>query len=145
LGVVFVMIGGESIIPVKWVANENVSMMKWARKFGAAAFQVEHRFFGHSRPFPEMTTEALAYCTTEQALADLAEFIRQMNEKYKFPSPKWVTFGGSYPGSLAAWFRAKYPELTVGSVASSAPVNLKLDFYGQFKRLNFEFFKVSLD
>ncbi|VDK23874.1 unnamed protein product [Anisakis simplex] len=52
LGVVFVMIGGESIIPVKWVANEKVSMMKWARKFGAAAFQVEHRFFGYSRPFP---------------------------------------------------------------------------------------------
>merc|ERR1712166_32057 len=33
-----------------------------------------------------------------------------------------LTFGGSYPGNLAAWFKLKYPALTVGSVASSAPV-----------------------
>ncbi|ETN79288.1 serine carboxypeptidase S28 [Necator americanus] len=32
-------------------------------------------------------------------------------------------------GSLSAWFRSKYPEWTVGAVASSAPLNLKLDFY----------------
>lgn len=127
--VVFVMIGGESMISQKWVGNENVSMMQWAKEFGAAAFQLEHRFFGYSRPFPTMTTEALVYCTTEQALADLAEFIQQMNAKYSFVNPRWVTFGGSYPGSLSAWFRSKYPQLTVGAVASSAPLNLKLDFY----------------
>uniref|UniRef100_A0A1I8AEE7 Serine carboxypeptidase S28 n=1 Tax=Steinernema glaseri TaxID=37863 RepID=A0A1I8AEE7_9BILA len=37
----------------------------------------------------------------------------------------------SYPGSLAAWFRSKYPELTVGSVASSAPLAQKLNFNGK--------------
>lgn len=84
--------------------------------------------------FRDMQTSSLRYLTTQQALADLAFFIEFMNQQYGFKNPRWVTFGGSYPGSLAAWFRQKYPQLTVGSVASSAPVNLKLDFYGNLHR-----------
>jgi len=41
----------------------------------------------------------------------------------------WVTFGCSYAGALAAWFRLKYPHLTVGSISSSGVVNAVLDFY----------------
>jgi len=40
-----------------------------------------------------------------------------------------ITFGGSYPGNLAAWFRLKFPHQTIASVASSAPVQADLDFY----------------
>lgn len=78
-----------------------------------------------------MNTSSLEKLTTQQALADIAFFIESMNQKHEFKNPRWVTFGGSYPGSLSAWFRQKYPELTVGSVASSAPLNLKLNFYGK--------------
>lgn len=34
----------------------------------------------------------------------------------------WLTIGGSYPGAMSAWFRYKYPHLTVGAIASSAVI-----------------------
>lgn len=48
-----------------------------------------------------------------------------MNENHK-----WITFGGSYPGSLSALFRAKYPDLIHTSYASSAPMLFTTDFVG---------------
>ena len=52
----------------------------------------------------------------------------QRKEKEKWKG-KVITFGGSYPGNLSAWFRLKYPHITFGSIASSAPLKAKVDFY----------------
>ncbi|CAB3410142.1 unnamed protein product [Caenorhabditis bovis] len=127
--IVFLMIGGEGPESGKWAAYQDVQYLQWANELGADVFDLEHRFFGDSWPIPNMEVSSLRYLTTQQALADIAEFIKAMNKKHGFTNPRWVTFGGSYPGSLSAWFRKMYPDLTKGAVASSAPVNLKLDFY----------------
>ncbi|TKR58868.1 hypothetical protein L596_030256 [Steinernema carpocapsae] len=130
---VFLMIGGEGAATPNWVANKGLQYIQWAKEFGAMVFQLEHRFFGASQPFTIMSTENLKYLTTHLALEDLANFINTVNadpKKYGLQGkPRWITFGGSYPGSMAAWFRSQYPSLTLGSVASSAPLWLKLDFY----------------
>ena len=42
------------------------------------------------------------------SLADLAEFYVFARKTYKLTDAnKWIAYGGSYPGSLAAWFRIK--------------------------------------
>ena len=81
-----------------------------------------------------MSTKNLKYLTSEQALNDAALFIDFINKKYQLTdNNKWIVFGGSYSGSLAAWFRLKYPHLVAGAVASSAPVQAVLNFKDYIK------------
>lgn len=67
--------------------------------------------------------------SSEQALADLAYFIEAMNEDLPVGT-KWIVHGGSYPGSLAAWMRMRYPHLVHGAMSASGPLLAKLDFKG---------------
>lgn len=70
---------------------------------------------------------------SQQALADLAEFIVNIQSKYNIQSSaKWVAFGGSYPGSLAAWMRMKYPHLVHAAISTSGPLLAKIDFKGRY-------------
>lgn len=58
---------------------------------------------------------------SKQALADAAYFIESMKKQHpSLEKVKWIVFGGSYGGSLAAWLRLKYPSLVHGAVASGA-------------------------
>ncbi|CAD6185567.1 unnamed protein product [Caenorhabditis auriculariae] len=127
--IIFLMIQGESPATDLWITNGGYQYLQWAKMFGADAFQLEHRCFGYSRPYPDTSFKNIKVCTMEQALADIHNFINAMNKKYNFQNPKWVTFGGSYPGALSALFRATYPQDTVGAVASSAPMLWTLDFF----------------
>lgn len=59
-----------------------------------------------------------------------------MKQQYNLaPTQKWIAFGGSYPGSLAAWAREKYPDLIYGSISSSGPLLAKVDFTGKEMKL----------
>lgn len=93
---------------------------------------LEHRFYGRSMPFGEdsLNTGNLKYLNTEQALKDLAYFLTQFKAKNDFgvTNHPWITVGGSYPGAMTAWFRYKYPHLTIGSLSSSGVVNAIEDF-----------------
>ena len=60
-----------------------------------------------------------------QGQNDLATFIDAMKLAHGFTGP-WIAFGGSYPGSMAAWVREKYPHLIQGSVSSSGPLLAKV-------------------
>jgi Serine carboxypeptidase S28 len=80
----------------------------------------------------DMSVKNLVYLSSEQALADLAFYIRSMNRKYALPKEvQWVTFGGSYPGSLSAWMRLKYPHLVHAAVSASGPLLAVADFSGK--------------
>lgn len=80
--------------------------------------------------FRDLSRDSLRFLSSEQALADLATFILAMNQKNSLGADvKWVAFGGSYPGSLAAWLREKYANLVHGSISTSGPLLALADFY----------------
>lgn len=79
----------------------------------------------------DLGVKNLIYLNSQQALADLAYFIQNVNIEYKFSNnTKWIVFGGSYGGSLAAWMRIKYPHLVHGAVSTSGPLLAQIDFQG---------------
>ncbi|CAH0746146.1 unnamed protein product [Diatraea saccharalis] len=131
-GPVFIMIGGEGPADPKWMVKG--AWIEYAKRFKALCFNLEHRYYGESHPTDDMSTKNLQYLSSSQALDDLAFFIQEMNELYKLPKDtKWIAFGGSYPGSLAAWARVKYPHLIFASVSSSGPLLAKVNFMEYFK------------
>jgi len=101
-----------------------------AQRFGGLIVTLEHRYYGLSHPFPDLSTSNLRYLSSQQALFDLANFITSYtNTLTPSRSPRKIfTIGGSYSGALSAWFRLKFPHVTVGAISSSGVVNAVLDF-----------------
>ena len=95
-----------------------------APEFRALIIGAEHRFYGESLPFgnDSYAPEHLGLLSHEQALADYAVLLASLKANLSAPSSPVITFGGSYGGMLAAWFRMKYPSSTAGAIAASAPI-----------------------
>jgi len=129
-GPIFLHIGGEAEANPKWLTYGLWSTL--AEQHGAAMFLLEHRYYGQSKPLEDLSTENLVYLSSEQGLADLAEFISAMNTESDLTGP-WIAFGGSYPGSMAAWLRYRYPHLVAGSISSSGPLLAKVDYHEYFE------------
>jgi serine protease 16 len=125
---IFVYIGGEGAESCSRLTNRMYAY-QLAQQHQALLVDVEHRFYGESYPTADMSTKNLQHLSADQALADLARIIGHIKSDLNTASSKVVTIGGSYPGNLAAWFRLKYPSVTQGSIASSAPVLAQTNFY----------------
>lgn len=76
----------------------------------------------------DLSIKNLKYLSSEQALADIANFVEKTKDANRLTG-EWIAFGGSYPGSLAAWVREKYPHLIHGAISSSGPLLAKVDFF----------------
>ena len=124
----FLMIGGRTEESSAWVDSDAVEWTVLAKELGAKLFHLEHRFYGASQPTGDLTFGSLKYLTSEQALADVKNFITSMNAAHNITNPRWITFGGSYGGALSAWARQMYPETVYAAVASSGPVQAVVDF-----------------
>ena len=121
---VFFYICGESSCEANVL---NGAIRDYAQQFNAKLIALEHRYYGLSQPFSDLSTDHLRFLSTEHALNDLAYFQRWMQNNKQWKG-KWFVFGGSYPGSLSAYYRMKYPYLVHGALASSAPVQAKEAF-----------------
>lgn len=74
-----------------------------------------------------MSRGNIEFLSSRQGLEDAGSFISAMNSQHNLTT--WITFGGSYPGSLSGWMRLRFPHLVAGSVSSSGPLFAKLDYY----------------
>ncbi|GJP39543.1 hypothetical protein CLOM_g23904 [Closterium sp. NIES-68] len=140
-GPVILVICGEA--PCHGIPNDYRTEL--AAHFGAAMVALEHRFYGQSQPFADLSTASLAYLSANQALADLAtfrQFYQQRLDHLFYASHssshgssgsngerRWVVTGVSYAGAVSAWARLSYPHLFHASLASSAVVNVIRDFF----------------
>uniref|UniRef100_A0AC34GX93 C-type lectin domain-containing protein n=1 Tax=Panagrolaimus sp. ES5 TaxID=591445 RepID=A0AC34GX93_9BILA len=93
--VIFLMFGGEGTINPKWVCWTNYTYMQMATQYKARLIQLEHRFFGQSYPIKaangwgDMSTPNLSLLTSQQALEDLANFIKTYNAQQNWTNPRW--------------------------------------------------------
>jgi len=110
-----------------------------AQEIGAAIVVIEHRYWGFSSPFEELTTENLQYQTLKNAIADLNYFA--LTAKLPFDTTggsnadkaPWVLVGGSYSGALTAWTEAKTkPSVMWAYYASSAVVETIGNYWSYF-------------
>ncbi|XP_013097399.2 lysosomal Pro-X carboxypeptidase [Stomoxys calcitrans] len=110
---------------IETFAKNTGFMWELAQSYRACVVFAEHRYYGKSLPFGNMTFNATqplnyGYLSVEQVLEDFADLIQDLQEKNKYGPV--IAFGGSYGGMLSAWFRMKYPHLVYGALAASAPV-----------------------
>nr|XP_039266794.1 putative serine protease K12H4.7 [Styela clava] len=124
-GPAFLQIGGEGPAGPVWLDQGH--WIEIAKEVGAKCFILEHRFYGESHPTNDTSVENLQFLSSEQALADIARFIT--NKTVTSGLKTWITFGGSYPGSLSLWMKLKYPHLIKGAMSASAPLLAKMDFF----------------
>ncbi len=99
----------------------------WAKSVGGNLIAIEHRYYGLSQPFTDLSSEHLQYLTTSQAMSDILKLKRSLAASGKFTGP-WIALGGSYAGNLAAYLRSRFPSEFSMALASSAPAQADRDF-----------------
>lgn len=77
-----------------------------AQQQNGATVLIEHRFFGLSNPYPNLSSQSLAFLTIQQAIDDLVYFAQQANlpmpggDNVKPNTTPWILIGGSYSGAF---------------------------------------------
>lgn len=76
-----------------------------------------------------MSTENLGLLSTDQVLADLAEFVTYLRREVLHDEFAPVLVSGvGFGGSLATWFRVRYPHLANAAWSSSGMHNALMNF-----------------
>ncbi|KAG8840362.1 hypothetical protein FRB91_006173, partial [Serendipita sp. 411] len=108
-----------------------------------ATIVLEHRFFGLSNPYPDLSTTSLRVHTIEQAIEDLVYFAR--NVHLPFPEAiedgnnvgpdknPWILVGGSYSGALVSWTIVSHPGVFHAGYSSSGVVQAISYYWGYFE------------
>ncbi|KAJ2922949.1 hypothetical protein H1R20_g14152, partial [Candolleomyces eurysporus] len=140
-GPIVIMTPGEQAADGSEVHLTNRTMVGTiAQATNGAAIVLEHRFYGQSNPYPDMTVESLQVHTIEQAMDDLVYFAQ--NAKLAMPGgdtesvrphkAPWILLGGSYAGALTSWTLNQRPGVFWAGYSSSGVIQPLLNFWQYF-------------
>lgn len=107
---------------------------QYAQAVGGASIVIEHRYWGTSSPFTDLTPENLKYLTVAQSVQDMTYFANNVvlpfdtSGNSNAAKAPWVLVGGSYSGALAAWTEITAPGTFWAYHGSSAPVQAIEDY-----------------
>lgn len=111
---------------------------KFAQEMGGAVVIMEHRYWGESSPFDELTVEHLKYLTLENSIKDNTYFANNFDAPFDTAGKStakdapWIFTGGSYPGALAGWIANKDPGTFWAYYGTSGVVQALGDFWQYF-------------
>ncbi|KAG6157500.1 hypothetical protein E4U51_008044 [Claviceps purpurea] len=121
-----------------YVGNTTQSF-EFARTNKAAVLTLEHRYYGESSPFQNLTTTNLQHLTLDNAIQDIVYFANNVVlpfDKKRTSSPDkapWVLTGCSYAGALSAWVQRLAPGTFWAYHCSSAVVEAISDFWQYYE------------
>jgi hypothetical protein len=137
-GPVFVLLGGETAGSDRLGFLQKGIVAQVAQATNGLGVILEHRYYGTSFPTPDLTVENLRFLSTEQALAEIDYFAR--NVKFEgvdadltAPNTPWIAYGGSYAGAQAAFLRVVYPDTFWGTISSSGVTTAIYDYWQYFE------------
>ena len=133
---VFLYLGGEWQEDGATLEYGSNVMTVWAKTFGGLMVDIQHRYYNGVPAIEDGNATGIEYLSSEQAIADVAAVVAHLNSFYaanrSATGLKYIHMGGSYAGNLAAYYRLKYPHLSVGAFAVSGPVEAVVDYTGFF-------------
>ncbi|TLS22750.1 uncharacterized protein PpBr36_06479 [Pyricularia pennisetigena] len=120
-----------------YLTNYTISGV-YAQAVGGAIVILEHRYWGESSPFANLSTKNMQYLTLNNSISDTTRFARQAKLPFdtsgatNAPKAPWVFVGGSYAGALAGWVDSVAPGTFWAYHASSAVVQDVGNFWRYF-------------
>ncbi|PBK97921.1 hypothetical protein ARMGADRAFT_1076366 [Armillaria gallica] len=121
-----------------YLTNRTINGLITQQENGAVII-LEHRFYGLSNPYPDLTVESLRLHTLQQAIDDLVYFAKNV----ELPMPNggelgpdkapWILTGGSYSGALTSWTIVNQPGVFWAGYSSSGVVEAILDYWRYFE------------
>ncbi|KAF8869174.1 peptidase S28 [Mucidula mucida] len=115
-----------------------------AQQESGAIVLFEHRFFGLSNPYPDLSEESLRYLSVQKNIDDMIYFARNVElpmaggDAVTPDEAPWVLIGASYAGAVVGWTMHQNPGIFYAGYSSSGVVEAITDFWRYFEpiRLN---------
>ncbi|KAL5529968.1 hypothetical protein ACEPAF_6225 [Sanghuangporus sanghuang] len=108
-----------------------------AQQQNAATIVLEHRYYGLSNPFDDLSVASLKFHTIQQAVDDLVFFAQNVDlpmpggDQVTPDKAPWILIGGSYSGALTGWTMVNKPDVFFAGYASSA-VEQSIIYFWQY-------------